>query len=396
MRRWWHFIYCLMVTGCVGLLGAVGYFQNTMPDNYTVTAGSTLRVSGVVESAVQEDDRASLRLFGLFPIKDVAVSVTDTPHVMVCGTPFGIKLYTDGVLVVKLADVQTVAGSVNPAASAGICVGDTIVSVNGHTVSTNEDVAAHINACGGHTVTLVVRRDGVQFTAAFVPARAADGSGYRAGMWVRDSTAGVGMLTFYDPATGAYAGLGHAVCDADTGDILSVSEGEIVPARIHGIKAGVAGQPGELKGNFESGSYGDLRLNAENGLYGLLSRAPSGRITMPVAMKQEVHTGAAQMLTTIDGSEPQLYSIEICQVRYNASAVTRHMIVRITDDRLLAASGGIVQGMSGSPIIQNGKLIGAVTHVLVDNPTRGYAIFAENMLETAHQVADEKALKDAS
>lgn len=345
MRRWWHFIYFLMVTGCVGLLGAVGYFQNTMPDSYTVTAGSTLRVAGVVESAVREDDRASLRLFGLFPIKDVAVSVTDTPHVTVCGIPFGIKLYTDGVLVVKMSDVQTVAGDVNPAASAGICVGDTIVSVNGHAVTTNEDVAAHISACGGHAVTLLVRRDGVEFIASFIPARSADGSGYRAGMWVRDSTAGVGMLTFYDAATGAYAGLGHAVCDADTGDILSVSEGEIVPARIHGIKMGVAGEPGELKGNFEAGSYGDLRQNAENGLYGVLTRAPSGGVMMPLAMKQEVRTGAAQMLTTIDGSEPQLYDIEIEQVRHHASAVTRHMIVRITDARLLNATGGIVQGM---------------------------------------------------
>ena len=383
MRRWWQFIYALIATSCVGLFGVVGYFQSTMPDSYTVTAGSTLHVSGVVESAVREDDRASLRLFGLFPIKDVAVSVTDTPHVTVCGIPFGIKLYTDGVLVVKLSDVQTVAGDVNPAAAAGICVGDTILSVNGHTVTTNEDVAAHINACGGHTVTLQVRRDGVEFTAAFVPARAADGSGYRAGMWVRDSTAGVGMLTFYDPATGAYAGLGHAVCDADTGDILSVSEGEIVPARIHGIKAGVAGEPGELKGNFESGSYGDLRRNEENGLYGVLARTPSGGVTMPVAMKQEVETGAAQILTTIDGSEPRLYDIEIEQVRHHASAVTRHMIVRITDDGLLAAAGGIVQGMSGSPIIQNGKLVGAVTHVLVNDPTRGYGIFIDNMLAAA-------------
>ncbi len=395
MRGLWRFLYIVIVTGCACLLGAVGYLQSAMPDSYTVTAGSTLRMAGVVESEVQEDNRTSLRLFGLFPIKDVTVSVTDRPHVTVCGTPFGIKLYTDGVLVVGMADVQTAAGGVNPAASAGICVGDTIVSVNGHAVSTNEDVAAHISACGGRAVTLQVRRDGVEFTAVLVPARAADGSGYRAGMWVRDSTAGVGMLTFYDPATGAYAGLGHAVCDADTGDILSVSAGEIVPARIHGVKMGVAGEPGELKGSFQAGSYGDLRRNAENGLYGLLTRAPAVGVTMPIAMKQEVQTGAAQILTTIDDGEPSLYDIEIQQVRHNASAVTRHMIVRITDETLLAATGGIVQGMSGSPIIQDGKLVGAVTHVLVDDPTRGYAIFAENMLETAQSVANRQ-MEEAS
>ncbi len=395
MRGLWRFVYGAIVTSCVGLLGAVGYFQNTMPDHYTVTAGNTLRVAGVVESAVQEDNRTSLRLFGLVPIKDVAVAVTDTPYVTVCGTPFGIKLYTDGVLVVGMSDVQTAAGAVNPAASAGICVGDTIVSINGHTVSTNEDVAAHIGACGGNAVSMRVRRDGVEFTAAFVPARAADGSGYRAGLWVRDSTAGVGMLTFYDAATGAYAGLGHAVCDADTGDILSVADGEIVPARIHGVKIGVAGDPGELKGSFEAGRYGDLQRNGEDGLYGVLSRPPTGGVTMPLAMKQEIKTGAAEILTTIDGTEPRRYRIEIEQVRHNASAVTRHMIVRITDERLLAATGGIVQGMSGSPIIQDGKLVGAITHVLVDDPTKGYAIFAENMLETAQSVAKE-SLKEAS
>lgn len=396
MRRLWHFLYVVTVTACVGVFGAVGYLQTAMPDHYTVTAGNTLRVSGVVESAIQKDDRASLRLFGLFPIKDVEVAVTDTPHVTVCGIPFGIKLYTDGVLVVRLADVQTAAGDANPAAAAGICVGDTILSVEGTAVSTNEEVAALISGCGGRAVTLRVRRDGLEFPVTFVPARAADGSGYRAGMWVRDSTAGVGMLTFYDAATGVYAGLGHAVCDADTGGILSVSSGEIVPARIHGVERGAVGAPGELKGSFETGTYGDLRKNGEDGLYGVLTRSPTQGVTMPLAMRQEVHAGAAQILTTVDDGEPQWYDIEIEQVRRNASAVTRHMIVRITDERLLAATGGIVQGMSGSPVVQNGKLIGAVTHVLVDDPTKGYGIFAENMLETAQQVADEKALKDAS
>ena len=408
MRVLWRILYTAVFLACAGALGAVGYLQQSLPDSYTVTAGESFRLGALVDSAptdggrtvaqigTRETYRANLRLLGAVPIKPITVTVADSPTVMVCGTPFGIKLYTEGVLVVGLTDVDTAAGSVNPAAAAGICIGDILLSVNGQAVESNEDVAALINACGGRSVTVRVRRDGVEFTAAFTPVCPVDGTGYRAGMWVRDSTAGVGMLTFYDPATGAFAGLGHAVCDADTGEQLTLSAGEIVPARIHGIKRSLSGNPGELQGGFEAGSLGELRLNAANGLYGTLSLLPLPGESMPVAMKQEIETGPAQVYTTIDGSGPRLYDVEVEQVRYNASAVTRHMVIRITDETLLSATGGIVQGMSGSPIIQNGKLVGAVTHVLVDDPTKGYAIFAENMLETAQIVAENNKLKDAS
>ncbi len=406
MRKLWTFLYAALVSACVCIMGAVAYCHVVLPDAYTVSVGEDVLTSDwvSVSAAVQaEKDQptgetayaAPLRLLGVVPIKQVTVSVVDEPVVTVCGTPFGIKLYTDGVLIVGMADVVTAAGGVNPAAAAGVRVGDTILSIDGKTVTTNEEVAACINACGGRAVTLRIRRDGVEFTVSFVPARPAEGGGYRAGMWVRDSTAGVGTLTFYDAESGAFAGLGHPVCDADTGQILSIASGEIVPARIIGVKVGKRGSPGELQGVFEGAAFGKLMHNAVNGLYGRLTAAPSDGLRYPVAMKQAVKTGPAQVYTTVDGTGPRLYDVTIRQVRYAAND-TKSMIVEITDADLLACTGGIVQGMSGSPILKDGKLVGAITHVLVDDPTRGYAIFAENMLETARSIEQSQKQKDAS
>lgn len=394
---WW-----LLAAACLCLFGAVGYLQQTLPDRYTITRGSALVISRLVESRPvagghtvalvgrqggEESYVTSLRLLGAVPIKQATVTVVDAPVVTVCGTPFGIKLYTDGVLIVGMDDVRTAAGKVNPAAAAGIRVGDTIVSIDGRAVTTNEQVAAAINAAGGHSVTMLIRREGITFSAVFTPARAAEGEGYKAGLWVRDSTAGIGMLTFYEPESRAFGGLGHAVSDADTGETLSVGSGEVVPARIFGVEKGEEGTPGELCGSFEPGTLGRLQVNAADGLYGCLTHLPAGGVSMPVAMKQEVQIGAVQILTTVNGTTPELYDAEIVQVRYHASAATRHLVLRVTDSRLLALTGGIVQGMSGSPIIQNGRLVGAVTHVLVDDPTAGYGIFAETMLEEAEQAA---------
>ncbi len=410
MIKFFRYLWVTLTVACTVLMGAIGYFRHMLPDTYTVTQGQILQVGQLVESqpvelekksvaatAVQAggEYRTQLRLAGLFPLKEVTVSVTEEKTVMVCGIPFGIKLYTDGVLIVGMSDVDTAAGSVNPAAAAGVCVGDTILKINGEAVTTSRDVARLINACGGGAVTLRLKRDGVEFDATFTPVRPAGESGYRVGLWVRDSTAGVGTLTFYDPTTGVFAGLGHAVCDVDTGVEMSLSGGEIVPARIFGVDKSAAGAPGELNGCFEDGSWGRLRYNGTEGLYGTLTARPAGGQAYPVAQKQQVHTGTAQVLVTLDGTEPQLYDIRIEKIKYGGLNSTRHMVVRVTDSRLLAIAGGIVQGMSGSPIIQNGKLIGAVTHVLVDDPTKGYAIFAENMLETAQGVAEEQ-LKAAS
>ena len=372
--------------------------QQRLPDCYLVSCGQQVSIgpwvqsrSDTADAAAGEEYRTCLTLGGLFAVKDVTVTVTEDTVVMVCGTPFGIKLYTKGVLVVGLSDVDTAAGKVNPAAAAGICVGDSILAVNGQKVSTGNEVGALIRECGGKKITLRLERDGVAFDASFTPVKAAGEEGYRAGLWVRDSAAGIGTLTFYNPADGTFAGLGHAVCDVDTGEAMPLAGGEIVPARIFGITKGKAGTPGALKGCFDTGNLGVLTKNGANGLYGSLDTYPFGWQTMAVAHRQQVKEGAAQIVCTVDGTRPQIYDAVIEQVRYGGADSTRNLVIRVTDPDLLAATGGIVQGMSGSPIIQDGKLAGAVTHVLVDDPTRGYGIFAENMLETAQSVAETNA-----
>ena len=409
MRRLFRILYGILVLVCAVILAAVGYYRFALPDRFTVSEGQRFCIGRLVQShplspsggdraasaTVGDEYRARLSLAGLFPLKEVTVSVSDQRVVMVCGTPFGIKMYMDGVLVIGLSDVTTAAGNVNPAEAAGVCVGDTIRAVNGKAVTTSRQVSAAINDCGGKPITLRLCRDGVEFDATFTPVRPVGESGYRGGMWVRDSAAGVGTLTFYDPATGAFAGLGHAVFDADTGQETPLGSGEIVPARIFDVVKGEAGNPGELKGSFEPGTLGQLLQNGQDGLYGRLTMYPIGR-TLPVATRRQVHKGTAQMLTTIDGTEPQLYEVQIEQIRYSGLHAIRNMVVRVTDPRLLEKTGGILQGMSGSPILQNGRLVGAVTHVLIDEPTKGYAIFAENMLETAQSVAESNKFKDAS
>ena len=211
----------------------------------------------------------------------------------------------------------------------------------------------------------------------------ADGSGYKAGFWVRDSSAGIGTLTFYDPENLSFAGLGHAVCDVDTGTVLPFSSGEIVTAAITKVKKGTAGAPGELGGTFTGTErLGTVKINNETGLYGTLEYEIGG-ISVPLAPKQEIYEGAAVILSTIDGTETAEYDIIIEKISLSDDSLTKNMIIRVTDDDLIEITGGIVQGMSGSPIIQDGKLVGAVTHVFVNDPTKGYGIFIENMLETA-------------
>lgn len=397
---WWFFaVFCGLI------FGVIGYMGQLLPDRFTVSCGQEVCIGDWVQSrpvTVQGNTvrasavpaggqyRTCLTLGGLFPVKDVTVTVTEDRVVMVCGTPFGIKLYTKGVLVVGLSDVDTAVGDVNPAAAAGVCVGDTILAVDGQPVETGDEVGTLIRDCGGKRITLRLERDGVEFDASFTPVKAVGEEGYRAGLWVRDSAAGIGTLTFYDPSDGTFGGLGHAVCDVDTGEPMSLSGGEIVPARIFGITKGKAGSPGALKGCFDSGSWGTLTKNADNGLYGTLSTYPFGWQTMAVAHRQQVTEGAAQILCTVDGTRPKAYDVEIERVRYGGADSTRNLVIRVTDPELLEATGGIVQGMSGSPIIQNGKLVGAVTHVLVDDPTCGYGIFAENMLATAQSEEEQE------
>ncbi|MDF2567582.1 MAG: stage sporulation protein, partial [Oscillospiraceae bacterium] len=203
---------------------------------------------------------------------------------------------------------------------------------------------------------------------------------FKIGLWVRDSSAGIGTVTFYNPENSVFGGLGHAVCDVDTGQVMPIMSGEVVDVNINGVTRGSSGSPGELKGSFSSNKdSGSIAVNNETGVFGVLYQNPSNHSAIPIAMKQEVKTGKATIFTTVSGNTPQEYKINIEKVNLNDNSMTKNMVIKITDPELLQKTGGIVQGMSGSPIMQNGVLVGAVTHVFINDPTKGYGIFIENM-----------------
>lgn len=296
------------------------------------------------------------------------------------GQAVGIALKTKGVLVVSRS---TRDGSRTP-----LRVGDVIVSVQGEEVDSVGELSARVNASQADTITLNVLRKGKEMTVeATAPVDNTDGR-RRLGVWVRDSTAGVGTLSYVDPVTQEYGALGHAIVDGDTGDMVAVRDGAILRADVVGVTRGESGRAGELKGSFlkENEQIGTLELNNVYGIYGVMDEPqpcllyPQG---LPVGPRSAVHTGAASILATVDGEGIQEYSVEILRCFDQSEPSQKGMMLRVTDERLLEKTGGIVQGMSGSPIIQDGKLVGAVTHVLVNDPTRGYGIFIENMLDAA-------------
>ena len=295
-----------------------------------------------------------------------------------------IRDSTNGVMVVGITDIQSDGKRVNPAAQAGIRVGDIITEANGEKVDANEELSEKIQESQGKNITLTILRGEEELVTTLAPIKSDTDGSYKGGVWVRDSTAGIGTVTFYDPETGGFGGLGHGVCDVDTSELMPLGSGEIVPVIISGVVRGEKGSAGELRGYFSSEiPIGILTENNESGVYGLLDYCPSENNALPLAMKQEVKPGPAKILATVDCTGPQYYDIMIESVSYRDDVQTKNLVIRVTDEKLLKVTGGIVQGMSGSPIVQNGMLVGAVTHVFVNDPTRGYGIFAENMVNNS-------------
>ena len=375
-------------------MAGVVVLDAALPSDLCLIEGETLQLPYGVSAAFspaasvrQSGTRlsAELKWLGLFSVKQVAVQVVAPTYVIPCGTPFGIKLYTEGVLVVGMSDVDTAVGLHNPARAAGLRVGDIVLKANGTALTSMQDLASVVEASGGRALTLRIKRDGVAFDVRFCPAFSVAENAYKAGLWVRDSSAGIGTMTFYHPDSMTFAGLGHAVCDVDTGQILPISAGQAVPARIYSVQAGQSGVAGELCGAFEGGTLGSITHNGVSGLYGTLQSRPTYAEPIAVAMRQQVQIGAAEVITTVDGVTPQRYTVNIERVRYNDPSC-RDMVIRITDERLLNKTGGIVQGMSGSPIIQDGRIIGAVTHVFVSDPTQGCGVYIDWMLGEAGAV----------
>jgi len=356
------------------------------------TVESQTDFGGVVADGVftNEEDNyfADVKFVGLIPVKTVKVSVVENPKVVPGGNSIGIRLYTDGLMVVGVSDFETAYGGMaSPARNGGIKTGDIIKKVNSQSVNTASGFSNIVDRADGKAVEIEISRDGHPISLSITPTLDIKNS-YKLGLWIRNSVAGIGTMTFYNPEKNVYGALGHGITDSDTNDVVPVGKGEVVPAQITSVKKSERGSPGELHGIFtDEGVIGDVIINSSGGIYGEVKNPDFfSDNEIEVAPRSEITEGRAYILSSINDTEVGTYEIEIQRVSHRKNAETKCMIIRVTDEKLLEQAGGILQGMSGSPIIQNGKLVGAVTHVFLNDPTRGYGIFADAMIKNSMKI----------
>ena len=320
----------------------------------------------------------------VFTLSATATAKTDARSLIPGGMAFGIKFFTEGCVVIGTTGVESATGVSSPAKDVGLQAGDIIIRAGGREFETAEELVDLIAGCGGRDIAVVYIRDGKENKVNVTPVRDNESGKYRIGVLVRDSTAGIGTVTFIDPKTNDFGGLGHGVYDSESAILLPLARGAVVNVTINEVIKSYPNAPGELRGSFDNIAVGELWDNSEQGVFGSFTKVPAtDRKPIPIAGREEITEGKATVLTTLDGGGIGEYGIEIEKI-YKNSGNVKNFLIHVTDQALLDRTGGIVQGMSGSPIIQNGKLVGAVTHVLVNDPTRGYGIFIENMLESAY------------
>lgn len=363
------------------VLSAVFMFTVFSSNTFKEPTAADVKLNGVTGKIYDFKDKIIDRFYNETEEKNVR---TTNRKVYLGGYPIGLKLYADGVVVVGTEAVDTANGLVNPAEKAGIRVGDIIKKIDGKKVLSNNEVSSLIENSKGKQLEMYVLREEEYFTIKFCCLYSESEERYKAGIWIRDSSAGIGTVTF-STAEGLYASLGHPVCDIDTKKVLPISQGECTNVNLTGFSKGTSGSAGELSGFLESSSTGEVYYNGDLGVYGKFNQTP---LTTPcdLASIDEVQTGAAKMYTSVENGDIQEYDIEIVRIEKN-NEDNKHLTIKVTDRNLIEKTGGIVQGMSGSPIIQNGKLVGAVTHVFLNDPTGGYGIFAETMYETLSQIS---------
>ncbi|WP_228300434.1 SpoIVB peptidase [Pusillibacter faecalis] len=309
-----------------------------------------------------------------------AAEMTDTRMLVPVGHTVGIKLFSRGVVVVKLSEGGT------PAKAGGLQTGDVIVKCAGNSVTSTEQFQSLLQKSGGETTDLQVKRDGSSVTLSVEPEQNERGV-YGIGAWIRDSMAGIGTMTYYDPATGAFGALGHGIADVDTAQLMPFSNGSILPSTVKAVKKGESGAAGELRGDFDlTGDLGDLYANTSNGIFGILEADDYSPVLGDAVPVGRAQTGPAVIRSNVQGDTVEEFDIEIVSVTSTGSD-GRDMVISVKDPDLISATGGIVQGMSGSPILQDGQLVGAVTHVLLNSPQKGYGISIQRMLATAESVA---------
>ena len=328
-----------------------------------------------------------LSLFNVIPVKDITVNVIPKTTVIPLGKTIGMKLYTEGVLVVGMSEIE----GRRPYENSGIEAGDRIIEVNDTKITTADELTECVNTSNGKNIEIKYINDENEIISAEIePAKISDNE-YKIGLWVRDAAAGVGTITFYEPSTGNFASLGHGINDVDTYELIDIANGELVSAQILDIVKGQNGIPGEIRGSIENSIIiGNISKNTEFGVYGTISNTNALNIDssneMEVADRSEITTGKAEILCELENGKTERYEIEIQKVFKDNNYDNKSMLIKITDEELIEKTGGIIQGMSGAPIIQNNKFIGAVTHVLVNDSKIGYGVFADLMIKQLKEV----------
>lgn len=361
---------------------------NLMENNESIMASSNINNQKINEVGVK---KLTLNLFDKLPLKNINVSVLPRTKVIPVGNIAGVKLYTSGVLVVGMSEIEGKDNKVyKPYENTGIKEGDTITKINDKYISSTDDLIDNVNKSEGDTIEVTYIQNQQTKECSITPVKTNENE-YKIGLWVRDSAAGVGTVTFYEPTTKNFGALGHGIADIDTGELLNIASGEFVTTRVLNITKGEKGNPGKIQGTIEEQqTIGKISKNTAFGIYGKVDNITSLEIDtskeMEVALRDEIKLGKAKILCSLDNKNVQEYEIEIKKIYRENNYNNKSMEIEITDERLINKTGGIIQGMSGSPIIQNGKFVGAVTHVLVNNPKEGYAVFGDLMLKQSREV----------
>ena len=375
------------------ILGLITFFSlSSIPEKiYVNEAASTSDVvlsdNIFMKNSKIKKDKLQVKLLGFIPVKSVAVSKVNDLEVYPGGTSVGIKLSTKGVLVVGHSDIESVEGKVeSPAKNSGIELGDVLIKINGEEIQSSKDLSKKIKNLDNSKINVDYIRNGNIEKKEIDLEK--ENNEYKLGLWVRDSTAGIGTLTFYDKNTSIFGALGHPITDGDTNKPFIVRNGDLLNSSVISVRKGEKGSPGELKGLFvnEKESLATIEKNTEAGIFGEASADlvnPTFNKPLKVGFRNEIKEGAAKIITTIDENGPKMYDIEIVKLLAQEQPGPKSMVIKVTDEELLEKTGGIVQGMSGSPIIQDNKLVGAVTHVLINKPDVGYGIYIEWMLKDA-------------
>ena len=358
-------------------------------ENYKAIQTSSSTSSNSINEA--KTTNIDVNILGKIPVKNVSISVLPKTTVIPSGSVAGVKLYTNGVLVVGMGEVQGIDNEkYKPYENTGIKEGDMIVSIEEQEISNTADLVNTVNESKGKKIDIKYVRDGNTLECSMIPTQTSS-TEYKLGLWVRDSAAGVGTVSFYEPKTKTFGALGHGITDIDTGSLINIANGEFVTTKVLSITKGEQGNPGKMQGTVaKQQNIGKIYKNTNFGIYGTVDNLSALNVDsskeMEVALREEIQTGNATILSSLDGEKVKEYNIEIEKIYTNNDYDNKSMLIKVTDEELLEKTGGIIQGMSGSPIIQNGKFVGAITNVLVNDPTKGYAIFGDLMLKQAKEV----------